>query len=446
MKQINNILVLGLVAVLLAACTERDDMPSPDSDEVVSFSANVLSSSQTRAYTGTIDNLDALKAVGDGFGVFGYLTEANDWTTAKGAYAVNAAEYPTPDFMYNQSVYWGVQYLDGSTPEYGWVYYPPKYWPNSTENATARRISFFAYAPYTAEGQTVGVTGFPSSSDKSPHITYKVGTIDQQSDLLYASCMDATRNGNGLITAGSPLNTYQKVPLTFHHALSRIDVFIQRIYDEETFTGKVPAGSDYTRLFVSKLEMTATSGTFYQEGKLNLENGTWTGTTAYTGNKLTFTEGEFTELIRGTATSTAAVIQDYELDKWKRNPGGVFGVDDTERPLFANGRSLMILPDGSLTITPTITYSLVTKDNTLELGYLTDSDGNRFKRITNTVTGDPIHITLEKGKRYTLLVHVGVESVQFEVVSVEDWDFPMRFNPDVEPYKDETNEKVVNES
>jgi hypothetical protein len=44
-----------------------------------------------------------------------------------------------------------------------------------------------------------------------------------------------------------------------------------------------------------------------------------------------------------------------------------------------------------------------------------------------------------------LLIHVGVETVEFEVISIEDWDFPIRYTTDVDDTEDETIEKIVNE-
>ena len=89
---------------------------------------------------------------------------------------------------------------------------------------------------------------------------------------------------------------------------------------------------------------------------------------------------------------------------------------------------------------------MVTRDNTLQHDCLEDTKGNRYSRILNTVKGGDFTLTLEQGKRYKLLIHVGVETVQFELVSVEDWDFPIRFNTEVDEYEQQTIEKTVHES
>lgn len=433
--------------ILLSACSEREDGTSSNSQEVLSFSANVQTAEQTRAYTGTIDNLAVLKALDDGFGVFAYLTESSLWDAVKAT--------ATPDFMYNQSVYWGVQYLDGSTPQYDWVYTPLKYWPNysNNDNAHPRYVSFFAYAPFTAEGATSGIAGFPDNTDKSPHVTYQIGPIDGaitdaqvsgHSDLMYASCTNARRNDKGLIEVVSSTNTYQKVPLTFHHALSCVDVYVQRVYNEEAFSGNKPAAETNTKLFISKLQLVAGSA-MTTKGDLSLLDGSWSNTAGTT--TISFSETEFAESIRGTANTGSsdldkAIVRDSELDKWGKEN---FGIDERERSLFTGAKSMMMIPQ-TVTFTPVVTYSMITRDNSLETGYLVDKDDNRYSRIVNTVSGNPVTLTFTKGKRYTLLIHIGVETVEFEVVSIEDWDFPIRFNTDVDDNEKETIEKIVNES
>ena len=270
------VLAMGLAA-LIGGCAGSDDSSglSPDyGDAPIVFTTDMNDTwepadNMTRAYTGNIDDVDALKASGVGFGVFAYFTDTEKWDEAKGAYPVNDANYPTPDFMNNQTVEWGVQYMENEVPHNDWVYDPLKYWPNYSDNnpAEARYVSFFAYAPYTSEAEAAmaeatGVTGLPiytdgkSTDDKSPHVLFTLGDVGSQTDLLWACKTDATRNGEGLIADVNP-NSYQKVQLSFRHALSRVDIYVQRIFDEEPFSGKKPAGTEYTRLFISKVELAA---------------------------------------------------------------------------------------------------------------------------------------------------------------------------------------------
>ena len=99
----------------------------------------------------------------------------------------------------------------------------------------------------------------------------------------------------------------------------------------------------------------------------------------------------------------------------------------------------MFLPR-KVTLIPTLTYSVVVRDDALVLrddtttpvtGYMTDTEGHKYSRIVNTVKGNSLTLDLVAGKRYTVLIRVSAEHVSFELVSVVDWDFPMRYTPDV---------------
>ena len=131
-------------------------------------------------------------------------------------------------------------------------------------------------------------------------------------------------------------------------------------------------------------------------------------------------------------TFAAAVLNDAVsssdmLEKWALSG---YGADQELRPLFKNGNPLMLMPQ-ELTLTPTLKYTMLTQDNNLELSTVTDSEGNKYARIDHETAGNQINLTLQGGKKYRLVLHIGVETVRFEVVSVTDWDFPMRFNPSI---------------
>ena len=474
------------VGLLMTGCTAGDDggggsTPQTTQPEAVSFSTD-LGSKSSRVTTGTINNTEALRASGDGFGVFAYLTDGKTWADA------DLSEFKN-FFMQNQQVTWGVQYVDGDDKlHYDWVYYPLKYWPNSTKNATARYISFFAYAPWAdaSASPEAGVINYVRDGDRLPHVIYKLGAPNQQVDLLWANCIDATRNGQGLITkttSGTPAvttHTYQKVPLEFHHALSAIDIYVQRVYDEPAYTGKIPNAVLYPTLYISKLELTSTiaasdgNNGLQLSGRFDLENGTWSDPgasypgapnawTAWTAGevKLTYDETMLNDTLRGTTSTDPDVISDIELDKWKwvldtKNTASTaddewvdattiseselsatpnrwkdaYGVSEVERNLIKNTMTQVLIPR-KVTLIPTLTYSMVVRDDALLVDYLTDSEGHKYTRIINEVPGNSVTLDLVAGKRYTLLIRIGVEHISFELVSVVDWDFPMRFTPDV---------------
>lgn len=487
--------------MLTAACSNNDDggmndMLS-DGNAAISFSTDI-NADGTRATTGMINNLAALKNVGEGFGVFAYLTDGNDWTTTFADNNVVTFSSFSNFFMQNQQVTWGVQYvengddadLSNDVPHYDWVYSPLKYWPNSTNNATSRYISFFAYAPWVDESThpTAGVIDYVRTADRTPHVIYKIGAADQQVDLLWANKIDATRNGQGLITADASPLTYQKVPLEFKHALSAIDIYVQRVYDEPAYTGKIPAAVLYPTVYVSKLELKSTSkdgeGKNYLQkcGKFSLIDGTWSDPGSpnawTTGDEtITYEESMINDTIRGTTDTREEFIRDIELDKWKwildtkgtastdddewvdattiteadytANPNrwkSAYGVSEEERNFIKNTMTQVLIPR-KVTLIPKLTYSMVVRDDNLQLNYLTDTEGHRYSRILNEVEGNSVTLDLKAGKRYTLLIRIGVEHVTFELLSVVDWDFPMRITPNlVTDFENEMIEHTVNES
>lgn len=486
---------------LLTACSGSDATPSDGpatphelQPATVSFATEVARE-QTRATTGLINNLKGLQAMGEGFGVFAYLTDDKTWAGAKAA-DTDLSEFKN-FFMQNQQVTWGVQWVDdkGDTDpandenQYDWVYYPLKYWPNSTDNATARYVSFFAYAPW-ADATTrpeAGVINYVRDGDRLPHVIYKLGAPNQQVDLLWAKAVDTKRNGNGLISVGRNKKDtedsllFQKVPLEFHHALSAIDIYVQRVYDEPAYTGKVPSVLLYPTIYISKMELKSTTkdtdgkNMLQTSGRLNLETGewtdysdTWSGETpanAWTTGDVTLTYDEtmLNDTLRGTTSTDPDVISDTELDKWKwvldtKNTASTaddewvdataipeseltkpankdrwkdaYGVSEVERNLIKNTMTQVLIPR-KVTLIPTLTYSMVVRDDALRVDYLTDSEGHKYTRIINEVPGNSVTLDLVAGKRYTLLIRIGVEHISFELVSVVDWDFPMRFTPDV---------------
>lgn len=443
---------LMLSAVMAVSCGGKDEIdPTPvpvPENSVVGFATGL----GTRVTTGAINTTDDLKASSDGFGVFAYLTD--DKTLAGKFDSDNNGTYVYDDFtdyfMYNQQVTW--RWADTEMTTKDWMYDPVKYWPNSTDNATARYISFFAYAPHSAAGAEYGVVNFTRSVDRSPHVIYKIGDGTQQTDLLYANAIDQTRNGQGLITDATP--TYQKVNLQFHHALAALDIFVQRVYDEPAYTGKTPASEANTKLFVSKLDLfsagvASTVNPLQKGGRLDLRTGEWSSGTAESGTAwsssataadndvtITYSETMFQDIIRGTAVEGTTdaqklLIADSELDKWgKDTENHIFGVNEQERYLIKDDMPQMFLP-GKVTLIPTLTYSMVTRDDDLTNNYLEDTDGHRYSRILNIVTGNSITLDLVAGKRYTVLLRIYAEHIDFLLVSVTDWDFPMRFDPSV---------------
>lgn len=468
-----------LIALLaLCSCSEQpadEAAPTPVSDAPVTFGIKAV---DTRSGHQGEMNLDVLKATGVGFGVYGYYTGTDTWATA-------ATGSTVPDFMYNQYV----ECNDVPTGEYDlagnalsveqWTYDPVKYWPNGEGTAndetgtglTPHHVSFFAYAPHVdlditdlsvkndpTTDPTSGIIAINGSAMpakgglRAPTVDYKLSTTSANVDLLWATPQkDLAKQ-----------KVAERVDFTFHHALASLCVMVQRVYDEPLpGTGLHPDNDADTKLFVSSLTL---SGRFHTEGRLRLDDGTWTDLSDATFSPsaqptaaFSFGSNDINTLISGTLSAETSIIQDAELDKWGRkwtDNGGALTLDEngsilpgvTEEPrlLHRNTSGILFIPQSGVSLTPTLTYSFVTRDDALELDYLEDSGigfdrptVHRYSRITMNATGDPIDLgTLEGGKRYVLLCLIGVEHVSFQVVSVEDWDFPMRYTTGVSAYVD----------
>ncbi len=516
------------VVVLTAGCTSDDSGGGGTSlvtdPAAITFSTEV-NNGGSRVTTGLINNVAQLQNMTEGFGVFAYNTETTAFNTTDFKNKDHATTSTFANFfMQNQQVTWsnawmekdaeGNPILDGKGLEQwhkDWVYSPLKYWPNYTKNEDSsdggetpgpRYISFFAYAPWADATTTPdnGVINYTRSDDRTPHVIYKIGAADQQVDLLWANAIDAKRNNQGLITvstSGDPAVTtleYQKVPLQFKHALSAIDIYVQRVYDEPAYTGKIPAAVLYPTLYISKLEIASTTTAadskngLQTSGKLSLIDGTWSDydkdfaggeNDAWAGSsevKITYDESMINDTINGTSSTSEEYIRDAELDKWKwildtkntvstdddewvdattittaeyeANPGrwkSAYGVSEDERNLLKNSMTQVLIPR-KVTLIPTLTYSMVTRDDDLRINYLTDTEGHKYNRIVNEVEANSVTLDLVAGKRYTLLIRIGVEHVSFELVNIVDWDFPMRFTPNVvTEFENEEQGKIVNE-
>ena len=220
------LIMLSLVGTIgIASCTsDSDDMDQPSGgNTAIGFG---FTSQATR---GTSTETADLKKIG----VFGY-SHTNAWST--GNTAGNS-----PDYFLNKAVI-----KKNGTWEYDGVI---KYWPSD------RKVSFFAYAPYSDVEGTFDEVYPDRETDvaSSPYIKYLLPTdVTKQIDLLYANKLDMTYATSN---AG-------KVPFTMKHALTKIG-----------FTAKRDAAdaNSWLTVKVTAIEYKYISGT----GTLNLEDGIW---------------------------------------------------------------------------------------------------------------------------------------------------------------------------
>ena len=399
-----SLIFAATAAVVLSACAKVDTYKVSE-QEAVSFGV-YAGKAATKAVSGTdygTVTTTSLQGSSNGFGVFGYYTDADD-------YASNTKA----NFMYNQQVTYS-----GSA----WTYSPVKYWPNehgaSAVSTDTDKLTFLAYAPFVANKDIAGDKGV-SITDKAGSaaadegitamtannvagdavLTFKVpASSEEQIDLLYG-VMKATYvdvEGATIGTANKPLEnltkqkTDGKVEILFKHALAKIAIDIKDVVDAVSPVTSVDPASDGTKVVVEKLTVKGTIGT---DGKLNLYTGAWSDTAAGTSFDVTPLPSDiYSGATAPTAYPSVAGIDEDGLDKT---------ID------------LMVVPATGAEITGVeITYYICTEDPQLDGG---------VSIVKNVISKDlGTAITIEKGKQYGLNVLLGLTSIKLDA-TVEDWD------------------------
>ena len=437
------LLFAATVATMLASCSSDDlsvqtakQQDAASLENAVSFEA-LSQRGLTRA--GEAGAMDNAKLQTEGFGVFGYYTDLNEYDQTS-----------TPNFMYNQEV----KYSGGS-----WTYEPIKYWPNEYGNKAQSddidKLTFFAYAPYTvntpATGKVtedqVGITGFTrNTAAGDPYVKY-VGSLDPRQcvDLCWGVCADADKTwgiiqgGNQTMEADFPwLNVQrpqkslgQKMKFTFKHALSQLNVQIDADVNTDQH-GEGDALDGNTKVFVRSI----TFNGFAMKGALNLNNEeagvpNWKGyncnneplqSEAYTiyDGMMDGKEGTgYTASSEKVTGLNATIIQNA---KWGSDQKGVtkaeknlFNSTDVDAPIY-------VIPTGDA-LTVTIVYDIETRDQRLA-GTVSDLETAGVSvenKITKNITVSSNALTLAAGKKYTINLHLGMSQVEFDA-DVVAWD------------------------
>ena len=167
------------------------------------------------------------------FGVFAWY-QPGTVGSHTGTWSELASKNWTPNFMFNQQVY----FADDT-----YSYAPLRYWPANEENT----ISFWAYWPYELyAANNSGVLKLyqdnactqdytSSSSNGLPVVKYTVSNNQaEQYDLLFDSFVSQDMTWDNCSESSS--NTDGVVPLTFRHALSQI-VFNVSVSNEVSAAG-----------------------------------------------------------------------------------------------------------------------------------------------------------------------------------------------------------------
>ncbi len=256
----------------------------------VGFDVYTQKATSRAGWTGSVTTT-ALKntAAGEmgeqGFGVFGYYTDNNEYE-----------QRSVPNFMYNQQVKW-----DGSS---AFIYEPVVYWPNEYGDKAVSddqdKLTFFAYAPYVKvvpssgkiDGAATdksleqwGITGMTKNTAQGDPVLKYIGSFDNKKsvDLCWGvadngdgAVWNTTQTGNpqtaipdGMpwIDLERPAGVNQKVRFTFKHATAQMRISIDADIDVDG-RGHTNDLTKKTRIWVREVKFKG----FTMKGSLNLNN------------------------------------------------------------------------------------------------------------------------------------------------------------------------------
>lgn len=401
----SSMILAAAAALALAACAKVETINN-NAPEAIGFSVYTGKAATTKAVSGTdfgtITNTE-LQASTNGFGVFGYYTDAADYNSSIKA-----------NFMYNQQV----TYSAGA-----WSYSPVKYWPNehgaSAVSTDTDKLTFLAYAPFVANNaiatdKGVSITDKDGSAAADEGIiamtannvagdatlTFKVpASAEEQIDLMYgvlgATYVDV--EGATIGTVGDPMENLTKqktdgnISILFKHALAKIAIDIKEVVDAEDPTTTVAPVSDGTKVVVKSVKLKGSA--IGSQGDLNLYTGAWSNLTTAT---------EFTVAPLPAAISVDAAPTAYP---------GIAGVDEDG---LDETIDLMLIPGASSEITGVeIVYYVCTEDLQLDGG---------VSVVENKISKDfATALAIEKGKQYGLNLLLGLTSIDL-TATVEAWD------------------------
>lgn len=397
MKQNYFIGLIACAALTITGCS-NDEINVPQQSQgnnAIEFSTYLGRNAQGSRSTET--NTDSIKK--NGFGVLAYYTEQADF-----------AKTNKPNFMWNQKV----TYDKTNT---NWEYTPVKYWPTKVGD----KVSFFAYAPYAANGNNKGIVLSGNSETGAPTATITLPDDPSQTiDFVAAVQMNRTHDNSA--------SANNNVSFTLLHEMTRVKV--QAKLDKLVYDASDPKH----RTFVVIKNVTFNDkGQFYKSGKYTFsttdgERGTWTPTP----NASTYTLN-----LNGVLNKTKITAKGANGATTSGNyQAGVDGIKltkkDTPEDLFKTNDYLYLIPvsanngkgltDGNATAT--IEYDIVTEDSKLVAGYSCTS-------ATKTVLLPAG--TLKQGISYNYIFTIKLDEIVLNATVNDEWDKPSDSNINV-PY------------
>ena len=452
----------ALTAAMLASCASSDDgLQAPDAGQTqpvaetrtpVGFDAYTGRSVTRAGQAGdiAIAQLQKTKALGGGFGVFAYYTDLKKYDQTY-----------VPNFMYNQGVFYNGE--DGSGTLDVWEYKPVMYWPNeygsNAQSDDEDKVTFFAYAPYVETGSaaagsikdgldpTWGITGFSRNTTAGDPLVKYIASFDpaKSVDLCWGVVASSEANAWNLIQTGSaqtgftagkpwldverPQDVTQRLKFTFKHALAQLNVQVDADVDVTDHADGVNEGTltaAETKVYVRSVSFTGLA----MQGSLNLNNSTadqalwldYSGTTDLPyGQSVTINDGR-RDGREGAANADAEneLPQGLNPDVVQDTNSTTAGVITTLQNLFSGAElttPVYVIPTGEA-MTVTIVYDVETKNQDLP-GYISDGTTHGLS-VENRIT-KAINLSMVSGKKYTLKLHLGMNSVKFDA-TVSEWD------------------------
>lgn len=433
--------LFATAAMIMAACSNTDEIEIAPVDnnntDAISFDVYAQRATTRAGVAGDLTT-DALKTgthKDAGFGVFAYYTDNNSYDA-----------FSTPNYMFNQQVKW-----DGTS---AWTYSPIKYWPNEYgSNALSDdvdQVSFFAYAPWVEvtpstgvvkTAQTDGITAMTKNSATGDPLVKYVAVLDPAKcvDLCWGVANPAadvtwnlevgssTTSATQTFSKGLPFlnvkhpKTTEKMQFYFQHALAQLNVQVDAYVDGADATTAVDAK---TKIYIRSITFTGIA----TKGALNLNNTAaakaqwldYAGSNDLTAEEYTVYDGrkdgkegyadgnQSNEKVTG--LNTALIQKESATTGVTNTAANLFNSTTLEAPV-------MIIPTGEA-MTVTIVYDVETEDSSLAT-YLSDGK-THGSSIENRITATNVFTSLANGKKYTLKLHLGMNSVKFDA-DVSAW-------------------------
>lgn len=379
MKQNYFIGLIACAALTMTGCS-NDEINVPQQSQgnnAIEFSTYLGRNAQGSRGTETNDASIKKNEKNGGFGVLAYYTKQDDFNITN----------HTPNFMWNQQVtYKGTN----------WEYTPVKYWPTKVGD----KVSFFAYAPYAANGNDKGIVLSSNSETGAPTATITLPDDPSQTiDFVAAVQMNKTHDKG------------TNVSFTLLHEMTRVKV--QAKLDKSVYD----ANPKHKTFVVIKNVTFNNKGQFYKSGtytfsKDDKKRGTWTTTDNTTAYSLDLNNVMKKETIKVTGAKGESGSGNYQ-----EGEAGIKLVNTDPVPLFKDDQYLFLIPVANLTdgkATATIEYDIVTEDSKLAVGY-------SCTKATKTVLLPAG--TLKQGISYNYIFTIKLDEIVLNA-EVKGWDEP----------------------